>query len=183
MVTWGEVPVLATILERVLTAVTVFPSWQGWLWIAGITLVYGAIALPLGFASGFLQWELAIDNRKQLALAMVLTLITPAFAEELFFRVLLLPHPREGLSPLPWLLWGILSLLLFLLYHPLNARWFYPPGNPTFFQPMFLLLAGLLGVACTVIYGLTGSVWGIVFLHWIVVMVWLFGLGGKRKCS
>jgi predicted Abi (CAAX) family protease len=175
----GKFPPIATVLGRFLTAATVFPTLQGWLWVAGITLVYGAIALPLGLASGFLQWEVAIDNGKQLAIGMFYVFLGPAFTEELLFRVLLLPHPTEGVSLLAWLLWAILSLLFFLVYHPLNAHWFYPPGYPTFFQPMFLLLAGLLGVACTVVYALTGSLWGMVLIHWLVVMVWLFGLGGS----
>ncbi|MDY6782617.1 MAG: CPBP family glutamic-type intramembrane protease [Cyanobacteriota bacterium] len=179
----GKFPIAATILGRLLTAVTVFPTVQGWLWVVGITVIYSAIALPLGLASGFLAWELAIDNGKQLAIEAFYLFVTPALVEEVFFRVLLLPHPTEGIFPMSWALWAIASLLLFLAYHPLNALWFYRLGNPLFFKPMFLVLAGLLGVACTVVYGLTGSLWGIVLIHWLVVGTWLFGLGGKRKLA
>ena len=143
--------------------------------------MYAAIALPLGLASGFLVWEPAIEKGKELAIGVFSAFFAPAFIEEVFFRVLLLPHPTEAIFPLSWVLWAIASLLLFLVYHPLNALWFYPAGNPLFFTPMFLGLAGLLGIACTVVYALTGSLWGMVVFHWLVVILWLFGLGGRRR--
>ncbi|MEH2256054.1 hypothetical protein [Nostoc sp.] len=46
---------------------------------------------------------------------------------------------------------------------------------------VFLFLAGFLGVTCTVAYTLTGSLFAIVLIHWIVVVVWLIVFGGIRK--
>jgi predicted Abi (CAAX) family protease len=67
---------------------------------------------------------------------------------------------------------------MFLLHHPLNALTFYQAGSPT-----FLILANLLGLACTLVYWLTGSLWPPVLIHWIVVVVWLGWLGGLERLA
>jgi predicted Abi (CAAX) family protease len=72
----------------------------------------------------------------------------------------------------------MLSLTLFILYHPLNALTLYKAGNPTFFQPVFLGLSALLGLTCTIAYWLTGSLWTISLIHWVVVVIWLLYLNG-----
>ena len=45
----------------------------------------------------------------------------------------------------------------------------------------FLALVGGLGVMLTGVYRVTGSLWLIAFIHWIVVLVWIYALGGKDK--
>lgn len=63
--------------------------------------------------------------------------------------------------------------------HPLNI---FAAGHDTIFRtPVFLLSAALLGVACTVAYLHTGSLWVPVVIHWIIVAVWLVLLGGYKK--
>ena len=47
-----------------------------------------------------------------------------------------------------------------------------------FFNPVFLGLTGLLGLTCAIVYLLTGSIWTIAILHWIVVVIWLLGFNG-----
>jgi predicted Abi (CAAX) family protease len=106
--------------------------------------------------------------------------VLPALVEELVFRVLWLPTPRS-VSWGDWVLWAIGGLIAFVLYHPLNALMFYKVGNPTFFDRRFLILTGLLGVTCTVTYGLTGSLLLITLIHWLVVVVWQVGLGGMAR--
>lgn len=168
------------LLNRVLASL-VLPRVGDWL-IVGITLlIYGAIALPLGWRCGFLSWSFVADKPLHLLGITLQTLITPAIVEELVFRVLLLPHPIEVMNWYSWALWAGLGLILFILYHPLNAETFYRVGFPTFFQPIFLVLAGLLGLCCTVAYALTGSLLAIAFIHWIVVLIWLLALGGRGK--
>jgi predicted Abi (CAAX) family protease len=87
----------------------------------------------------------------------------------------------ENASAGAWLFWLSLSTILFLLYHPLNARYFYPPGDPMFRDWRFLVLAGWLGIACAVSYGVTRSLWSAVSLHWLAVIMWLFVFGRNGK--
>ena len=170
------------ILHRLLAAIAI-PQIQDWLFAGLMLLIYSAIALPLGFYSGFLQREVWSVPVYQHFFAALRFLLTPALFEELFFRVLLLPHPTEIINWGKWLLWAGLILLLFILYHPLNAKIFKKQGDPTFLQPIFLVLAGLLGLILTITYAVTGNLWIVVFMHWIVVVVWLQLLGGMKKLT
>ncbi len=97
------------------------------------------------------------------------------------FRVLLLPNPVEKAGTIAQ--WGAatISLFLFVIYHPANAYTFFPAGRKVFVHPVFLFLAALLGLICTLAYLHSGSLWTPVFLHWIVVAVWLLLLGGYQK--
>jgi len=180
-VLFGQIPLLSTLFTRVFVALTTFPGLREVLIAMGILLLYGAIALPIGFSSGFLHSTLSSHPLIPQGRAIAFAFLAPAFTEEFIFRVLPLPHLLERASAIAWILWGLLSLLLFILYHPLNALSFYRTGYPTFFNPIFLSLAALLGLACTIAYRLTGSLWVIAFIHWIVVSAWLFALGGKQK--
>ncbi|MEQ9483809.1 hypothetical protein [Coleofasciculus sp. F4-SAH-05] len=87
----GQVPVLSTLLIRVVTGLITLPSGWGWLICVSIGLGYAAIAVPFGLMTGFLQfrWDL---NWNQ----FFLTLVFPAFSEELVFRGLLLPSFLEN---------------------------------------------------------------------------------------
>ncbi|MEA5469843.1 hypothetical protein [Spirulina sp. 06S082] len=69
-------------------------------------------------------------------------------------------NPTERVSVLTWGFWAIASLVGYIIYHPLNACSFFPAGSPTFFQPTFLILTGLLGIACTIAYHLSYSMLG-----------------------
>lgn len=53
----GQVPVLSTLLIRVVAGLTTLPSGWGWLICAGIGLGYAAIAIPFGLMTGFLQFR------------------------------------------------------------------------------------------------------------------------------
>ncbi|ACK70757.1 Abortive infection protein [Gloeothece citriformis PCC 7424] len=180
-VLFGNIPIISPVLRRILVAAVTLPTVQDGLIGLGILLIYGVIALPLGLSKGFLKWSPYRGSKKSLLLGIGITFISPAIIEEIAFRVVLLPHPIENASIWTGLMWGTLSLFIFVIYHPLNAKTFYKRGYPTFFQPIFLILTTLLGLACIVAYSLTGSLWIIVILHWIVVVIWLFLLGGEAK--
>ncbi|NEO84337.1 MAG: CPBP family intramembrane metalloprotease [Spirulina sp. SIO3F2] len=155
------------------------PTRQDWRQTLIVLVVYGAIALPIAIHFQLFTWSPwpAAQFWSGSGLKLILgTLFLPALAEEIIFRVLLLPHPSETIRLRIVLLWIGMSLGLFMVYHPLNALTLFPHGNPTFFQPVFLSLAGLLGFACTMLYRQTGSLWTIVLVHWFVVVIWL-GLG------
>jgi predicted Abi (CAAX) family protease len=175
-----NVPIISILLNRILASLTI-PTWHDWLIAALAILAYTTIALPLGFSTGFLHLQIWAAKPIEYFFLMLRCAITPAIAEELFFRVLFLPHPSTAVNWQIWNLWAALSLLIFILYHPLNAKTFYKDGYPTFFQPIFLFLAALLGITCTITYALTSSLWIIIFIHWLVVVLWLAFFGGIDK--
>ncbi|MEH2423862.1 MAG: CPBP family glutamic-type intramembrane protease [Nostoc sp.] len=173
---------LSIILNRILASLAI-PTRQDWLVVVLLLIIYSIIALPYGWKFGFLQIRFWSENWIYTCLLILRCLFTPAINEELFFRVLLLPHPSEITNWLQWSLWAIGGLVLFVLYHPLNAKIFFKAGIPTFFNRVFLTLTLWLGIICTVAYTLTGSLWVIVLIHWVVVVVWLIVFGGITKLN
>ena len=177
----GHLPVLGTLFNRVLASL--LPPFQpGDLGRSLLVLAgYGAVALGLGMASGFLslpwQWPPLAEVLPRLARLLLM----PALVEELLFRVLLIPHPIEGFPWQPLLAWNALSLGLFVLYHPVAARLWYPQARDLFDDPRFLLQATLLGVACSLAYGFTGSLWPPVLIHWLAVVIWLEPFRGREQ--
>ncbi|MBD2181424.1 CPBP family intramembrane metalloprotease [Planktothrix sp. FACHB-1355] len=166
---------------RVSRAFTTLPSIDNGLLCALLLAILALISLPLGFKFGFLQIDVLKESWPKVVKIIAISLLFPAITEELFFRVLLLPHPTENVSTTKLVLWIFISLVAFIVYHPLNAISFFPAGLKTFFNPIFLSLAALLGGACTVAYLQSGSLWLTVVIHWLVVVVWLLLLGGYRK--
>ena len=102
------------------------------------------------------------------------------YKRQLLFRGLLLPHPLAGLTAVQLLPWIALSTALFVLYHPLAARLWYPQGRGLFDDPRFLLQCSLLGLACGLAYCATGWLWWAVLLHWLAVFLWLEPLQGRQ---
>ena len=175
-----NIAIVTILFNRILGAVNL-PTLEHWSVALRALLIYGAIALPIGFSQRFLQFKPWRASRWHYLLLAVRLFFMPALIEEFIFRVLLLPYPRAGITGQQWLLWAIFSLILFIAYHPLNAKTFYKPGNPTFFNPVFLTLTGFLGIACTVTYFLTSSLVLITLLHWVVTTAWLIFFGGMEK--
>ena len=175
-----KVSLFAVLFNRILGSLSL-PNSQDWL----ITLLalgcYSAIALPIGFSTQFLSLNPWKAHGFQKLLLGLRSLFMPALVEEFVFRVLWLPHPTQVVSWGNWSLWAAIGLLLFVVYHPLNAKTVYKVGDPTFFKPAFLLVTGLLGLTCTIVYALTGSLLPIVLIHWLVVLFWLLALGGLQK--
>jgi len=163
-------------------AISTLPNSSSfWLAIA-LFCIYALLALTLGFTTGFLRWEIC-SSRKLASRVIATSLIAPALLEEISFRVLLIPYPLNQDLENSWLSWAILSLFLFVIYHPLNAFTFFPQGRETFCNPIFLSLATGLGIFCTVIYWKSGSLWLPVLIHWLVVVSWLLYLDGLNKLS
>ena len=176
----GQLPLAGTLVARLGDGL--FPPLQaaspGWpLLILG---VYGPLALLLGRRDGLLPRTWSWPPLPGLLRRGGLYLLMPAFGEELLFRGLLLPHPLAGLTPLQLLPWMALSTGLFVLYHPLAARLWYPQGRGLFDDPRFLLQCSLLGLACALAYSVSGSLWWAVLLHWMAVFLWLEPLQGRR---
>jgi predicted Abi (CAAX) family protease len=182
--TWTvfSIPVLSILLDRLIGSLRLLTGSD--LKIMALALLtYAALALPYGLQTQFLQTQFLQWRSPSgpTAMALVKLFLFPALAEELLFRVLLLPYPGTSLTPFSWWSWAMLSLGLFVIYHPFNAKTFYPAGNPTFLDARFLLLATWLGIVCTVAYYITQSWLVITLIHWLIVTVWIFGLGGKSR--
>ncbi|ELR96943.1 putative protease of the Abi (CAAX) family [Gloeocapsa sp. PCC 73106] len=174
---FGQFPLISLLFARLVNSLLATVTVKSSLIAGGLLLIYGAIAIPVGWKTNFLSFTPTQPG----IIGMIRLLFFPALTEEIFMRVFMLPHPAERALTSTWLIWGGISLAIFILYHPLNALTLYRVGYPTFLQPVFLLLTGLLGIICAIAYYLTGSLIIIVLIHWIIVMVWLFILGGQKK--
>ena len=168
------------IIQRVILGFSNLPTVTDWLDAIFLIIIYTVIALPVGFWLNFLQLDLQ-DSRKIVIKIITTSLIAPGILEELVFRVILLPQPSENLTFQTISIWSLISLLLFVIYHPLNGITFFAAGRETFFNPVFLFLAALLGLICTVAYLRSGSIWISVVIHWLIVVTWLLCLGGIQR--
>ena len=169
------------IAHRLQVGFSTVPSVSDWLYAAVLLSIYAAISLPFGFLSGWLQFQVIAGGWVKIVGVVIRAFFVPGISEELIFRVLLLPYPTENIFPTTKWLWGSLGLFIFIIYHPLQTVTTFPTAFATFNHPVFLLLAALLGIACTLAYWRSGSVWTAIFIHWIVVAVWLVLLGGYGR--
>lgn len=158
-------------------ALRAWPTRGQWL-ACGIAFAgFAAVAGAIGSTSGFFRPGWPVEPAWKLAVLPLLLLVTPSFVEELFFRGALLPHPREGASAGRVIIVAGVALLAFVLWHPLNGL-LKPSVMPLFTNAIFLTLAALMGLACTVCYLVSGSIWPAVLVHWATVTVWGLFLGG-----
>lgn len=153
------------------------PRPSDWGLAAALLLAFTGLIVPLGLWSHWLTPTVALPWPQGFGLA-ARVLVIPALTEEGFWRVLMLPHRTERLSPQKRWLVGLAMLLMFVAMHVLSSLTLYPQGFPTFVTPLFLLAATLLGFICTLSYWVSGSGWVPVGIHWLVVFVWLMFLGG-----
>ena len=166
------------LLERLSRAFTIPDTID----TAKVSIAVGAyvlFSLIFGWRSGFLVWSVR-SHKLLIARVVATSLIAPAILEEIFFRVLLLSDPDRIFDGF-YIVRSSLSLVLFILYHPLNALTFFPQARKTFFDLRFLTLAAALGIVCTLTYWLAGSLWIPVLIHWITVVSWLLCFGGYGK--
>ncbi len=175
------IPGLDRVAQRLADAFATGLSWPMGLLGLGAIALYGLVAIPLGLKSGFLVRRNAVASPLSLGLDALRRLIAPALLEETIFRVMLLPHPNEGVPGDRWLLWGIVSLVAFILYHVGLDKTLYQGAEAGLSDPRFLVLAGWLGLVLSGLYWMTGSLWLVVLMHWIVVLVWIYGLGGWAR--
>ena len=143
--------------------------------------VYGLLALSFGRRSGFLARRWRWPPLRLLLPRAAWLLLTPALVEELLFRLCLIPAPNEGVSAAATAAWLALSVGLFVLYHPLAARLWYPQARQLFDRPVFLGQCSLLGLACGLVFASTGALWTAVLIHWLAVLSWLEPLQGRQR--
>ena len=163
---------------RLRTAFFTLPDLSGWLVTFLLFLVFALLAYLILRKSKLFTFSLIRLRPSQIGLLIVIAVFTPSLPEELLYRVLLLPHPSEGATPNVYLTWSVTSLVLFILAHPLLAWGAWPWARAIFYRPAFLLIVALLGVACTLAYYATGSLWAPVAIHWATIVGWKLFFGG-----
>jgi predicted Abi (CAAX) family protease len=140
--------------------------------------VYVALALPIGFGSGLLAAKLAAGK---LFLFLPFTLLVfPSLLEEVFFRGLLIPRNTRDRGGRQVLFYSLLSTVLFVAWHPLNALTINPGAREIFLNPWFLVITFFLGLSCSLGYIYSRSLWVPVLMHWWTVLVWVLVLGGRN---
>ena len=177
---FGLIPGLSRVALRLARSFAV--PMSGTLWGAGgLSLLLIAIGLlPFGLKSGYLQWQLTLPHPLRDVLNGAKLFFFPALVEESVFRVMLLPHPTEGISTVSWLAWAALSIGLFVLYHGGLSR-VRPQAALALRDRRFLLMVVWFGLILTLLYGLTGSLWAVTVVHWVVVLGWIYGFGGHQR--
>ncbi|GGC96248.1 type II CAAX prenyl endopeptidase Rce1 family protein [Aquisalinus flavus] len=148
------------------------PDRRGWLLSTLIYFLFAVIAVLFGLETGILAWQ--PGGSDLLAVALV-ALVIPSLVEELVFRAPLLWAPRGQAF-----IWSAVALALFVLWHPLNAWLILPDARPVFFDPRFLIIAGGLGLACTMATVMTRSIVPAILMHWLTVTGWKGLFGGEQ---
>ena len=142
------------------------------------TLIYGLIAAIVGLNSGLFKLHLINSS---FALFLPFTLfVFPSFFEESFFRGILIPNNAKERGLKFILLIAIISSTLFVAWHPLNALTINKGAQELFLNPYFLFVAFCLGMACSLSYIYSRSLWAPVMIHWLTVFLWVFFLGGRN---
>jgi uncharacterized protein len=166
--------------QSVRTAFQTIPSMTTWFKCAGVFAGFIALTAYLGLASGLVYYEPAIGDWQRAVVLSLILFIAPSLLEEVFFRGLLVPHSREGMSQIQVISQIILSVSVFVLWHPFNGWLFSPAVWPIFSSLMFLVLAALFGLAASIAYRISGSIWPSVVMHWLTVVSWVLFFGGLR---
>jgi predicted Abi (CAAX) family protease len=174
---WAE-DLISERFQGLVLAFTTTPSAEAWLFCLGIFLLFIVITTPIGLRSGFLRINLMVDDRWRLVVVALLLYIRPALLEEVLFRALLLPHPAQRYPLKITLVWAAVGLVVFILSHPINGLFIRKSARSLFTDPIFLIFAGLLGMACTAVYLISGSIWPPMLIHWAVVTPWILFFGG-----
>ena len=141
-------------------------AWLEGLFLLAVLMVF---AVLLGTRAHLFTFSPTTDWPGLIVIALI-AIIIPALGEELVFRVLL--AGRRG----RWR--GGAALALFVLWHPAQLWLGLPMAQPAFIDPAFLAITAALGLACTISWRRSGSIWPAVAMHWAVVVMWKGFAGG-----
>lgn len=142
------------------------------------TLIYGLIAAIVGLNAGLFKVQL-IDLSFAWFLPFTL-FIFPSFFEESFFRGILIPNNAKERGLKYVLVMALISSVLFVAWHPLNALTINKGAQEIFLDPYFLFDVFCLGLACSLSYIYSRSLWVPVMIHWLTVVIWVIFLGGRN---
>ncbi|MEO1303414.1 MAG: CPBP family glutamic-type intramembrane protease [Pseudomonadota bacterium] len=150
------------------------PSLADWRGFALALIGFAALAMPFGLATGLYDWSPVPLTGQVIGFAAYLFFV-PAVLEELAFRApLLWWQERRGRVP-NWAI--IVSLIVFVVWHPANTYLFMPEARALFSDWRFLTVAGTLGAVATALTLTTRSLWPPIVFHWLVVLGWKTLLG------
>jgi predicted Abi (CAAX) family protease len=156
------------------------PKGSAILFSVVVFFMYMAVALSIGFCSGFFTIQVLTTNIWIMIVLPVSLFFIPSLFEEIIFRGLLLPHRSRGICNRPLFFYSAFGIVAFVVWHPINAMTINPSAYSMFTDPVFLCLAALMAIACTITYVKTGSLWVPIAIHWLTVVVWVFFLGGRN---
>lgn len=154
-----------------------WPSRIDWKLTAAVSIAFAGLATSFGLATGLYIYH-PLNDLNELAYRSAIAFFAPGLLEELIFR-----------GPLVWMvlryrrapLWAIgLSLLAFILWHPLNAAVNLVEARELFFDWRFLTVATGLGAVATYLAIRTRSLWPPVLFHWLAVVGWTAFLGAPN---
>ena len=160
-------------------AMTTMPDGPMWLRCAAVYALFLLVAAPIGLWSGLLRPGAPHLTPASTLVTALLVFLQPALVEEIVFRGILLPRDVRSMKRGRVALVAIAALALYVAAHPLNAWLFKPPLLRLFEDPVYLLLAALLGLTCTAAYFISRSLWPPVVIHWLTVLTWIWFLGGQ----
>jgi len=143
-----------------------------------VTLAYIPIALLIGFNSGLLSVQV-MDSNLIYAMPFIL-IVFPSLFEEILFRGLIIPINTRDKGMKSIIFYTLLSSVIFVLWHPFNALTINPAAQEIFLDGYFLVIAFFLGIACSLAYIMSRSLWAPVLIHWLTVVVWVCFLGGHN---
>jgi membrane protease YdiL (CAAX protease family) len=123
-------------------------------------LVYAVVALPIGFATGFIAWRPALDATHVAGAPLIIYLVT-GVPEEFLFRGLLQNLLARWLGPRAG--WGMASIVFGLAHFP---------------DPRYMLLAAIAGLAYGWVYWRTQRITASAITHALVDGTWGALLGG-----
>jgi predicted Abi (CAAX) family protease len=180
---WAALVTMRSLAERrfrdLREALMTIPDWRTWRTCAFVYCLFLVCAAPIGLLSGLLRPSRPQLSPAEMAGTGLLLFVQPALAEEIVFRGLLLPRHADSMSRGRLFVVAGIALVVYVGSHPLNAVLFRPEAQSLFESPVYLVLAALLGLACTATYLISRSIWPPVALHWLTVVAWIWLLGGQ----
>jgi predicted Abi (CAAX) family protease len=163
---------------RALQSLRTWPNLAGWRDCFLVFALFSVFAIGTGFATQFFSWHLTAFHPLKFLGVMAILFVFPGIAEELVFRGLVLPHRSENWEPGKLRAALAVSVVVFVLWHVVNAWLMFPVARPVFWDWRFLLIVVGLGWTCGWTYLRTGSLWPPVLIHWSIVVIWKACLGG-----
>jgi predicted Abi (CAAX) family protease len=143
---------------------------------AVILLVYAIIAIYVLLETGIFTFQF-LKSKMVFILPFSLFLF-PSFIEESFFRGVLIPINTKTKGLKFVMLMVLMSATIFTLWHPLNGLTLSLANQDIFLNPYFLIIVFYLGVACSLSYIYSQSLWVPVIIHWLTVFIWVVFWGG-----
>ena len=151
-----------------------WPGLSDWRFSAVVFIGFAALATAFGLGTGLYTYA-PVTDMSAIARFAAIAFVAPGLLEELVFRGPLVWRAVQR-KPVP--AWAIvLSLLLFILWHPFNASVYLIDARDLFFDWRFLTVAAGLGAVATWLAVRTRSLWPPVIFHWLAVTAWKAYLG------